>query len=79
MPAADLLDLISIDDPDLALTPDQRLRGVARLFALGLERLRQREPELTDPIAILLTQNPSKFHTSDLELLPRRSVTVHTG
>jgi len=32
------------DELDLALTPEQRLREVARLFAIGLARLPERGP-----------------------------------
>jgi hypothetical protein len=39
----------SPDDPDLALTPPQRLRAFAEFMAIGLRRLRERPRDAPGP------------------------------
>ena len=53
------------------LTPDQRLRELASLFATAILRLREQEPEAFE--------NSSKSLPNRLAVRPEPSVTVHTG
>lgn len=61
-------------DPD-ELTPDQRLRELGRILATGLLRLALPASCATNSGPA----EPSKFHTNDLAVPPRKSVTVHAG
>lgn len=57
------------------MTPDERLREIAAIFASGLLRLRARTALSTDPDA----KNLSKTGQDSLELSAETSLSVHTG
>ena len=63
------------DLPPSELTPDQRRRELAGLFARGLRRLRDRTVLPSEP----LSTNPSEASVSTLEAVADKSLTVHAG
>ena len=68
----------SVSLPDLPpseLTPDQRRRELAGIFARGLRRLRDRAALTGAPTAT----NPSEASNSTLEAVADKSLTVHAG
>ena len=59
-------------EPDPAdLTPDQRLRELANLFATAILRLREQDPAAFE--------NSRESLSNRLAVRPQPSVTVHTG
>jgi hypothetical protein len=63
-------------DPDpLSLSPEQRLRELARILACGLLRLHQRRisPPTSDP------RNCEETGQNSLEVGPNPRLSVHTG
>jgi hypothetical protein len=68
--------------PDLdpsQLTPDERFREVAAIFAAGLLRLRDRAALASVPGQHPAPENSAAASTEPLEVLPETSVTVHGG
>ena len=63
------------DLPPSELTPDQRRRELAGIFARGLRRLRDRAALAGEPTSA----NPSQASNSTLEAVPDKSLTVHAG
>ena len=63
------------DLPPSELTPDQRRREVAGLFAQGLRRLRDRAALSSEPTSA----NPCEAWFSTLEAVADKSLTVHAG
>ena len=63
------------DLPPSELTPDQRRRELAGIFARGLRRLRDRAALTGDPTSA----NPPSASNSTLEAVPDKSLTVHAG
>jgi len=61
--------------PPSELTPDQRRRELAGLFARGLRRLRDRAALNAEAIPA----NPSGASFSTLEAVADKSLTVHAG
>jgi len=61
------------------MTPDERLREVASIFAAGLLRLRARTALSTDPGQNPNAENLSKTGQDSLELSAETSLSVHTG
>ena len=57
---------ISSDDPDVDLTPPQRLRAFAEVMAIGLRRLRQRPRDAPDAgLALAALPAPEESSNSD--------------
>ncbi len=63
------------DLPPSELTPDQRRRELAAIFAHGLRRLRDRAALAPEPTSAI----PSEASFSTLEAVPDKSLTVHAG
>ena len=63
------------DLPPSELTPDQRLRELASIFARGLLRLRDRAALAGEPTSA----NPTEAWFSTLQAVPDNSLTVHAG
>ncbi len=63
------------DLPPFDLTPDQRRRELAGIFARGLRRLRDRAALTGEPTSA----NPSEASFSTLEAVADKSLTVHAG
>ena len=64
--------------PDLhpsELTPEQRRRALAGLFARGLRRLRDHAALATEPTTAI----PAEASFSTLAAVPDKSLTVHAG
>jgi len=62
-----------------SLTPEQRFHGLASLLATGLLRIRIPPlPPLT-PDLHSTPEKPGNSASSELELSPQKSVTVHTS
>jgi hypothetical protein len=67
---------------DELLTPDERSRGVAALFATGLRRLRNHAVQAADSaqlVYVLPTEISSESGPNCLELPTKPRLSVHTG
>ena len=68
--------------PDLDpnhLTPEDRFREIAAIFAIALLRLRERAALGSDAPAHPASENLSQASTEPLEVSAETSVTVHGG
>ena len=63
------------ESPPSELTPDQRRREVAAIFARGLRRLRDHAALSAQPSSAI----PSEASNSTLEAVADKSLTVHAG
>ena len=63
------------EPPPSELSPDQRPRELAGIFARGLRRLRDRAALSAEPISAI----PSEASNLTLEAVPDKLLTVHAG